>query len=266
LAAKANYKFATQRAYRQLVSSRLTPMRVTVQETDLSVYADGLQSEHIKDAVVTHRGYLEGYIRRFPKFAQTLIPWPEDALAPLIVQEMIQAGQRAGVGPMAAVAGAVSERVGRDLLGRSDEVVIENGGDIFIKTSHPLIVGVFAGHSPLSLRIGVQIEASDRPTSVCTSSGLVGHSLSKGKADAVCVISNSCALADAVATAIGNRVSNRQDIQPAIQWGRTIKGVEGILVIVADKMGVWGRIQLKPLKAGSTARLSADYLTTGKKG
>jgi ApbE superfamily uncharacterized protein (UPF0280 family) len=231
------------------VRGRLTPMRVTVQETDLSVYADGLQADDIKDALIAHRGYLEGYIRRYPKFAQTLIPWPEDALAPLIVQEMIQAGQRAGVGPMAAVAGAVSERVGTDLLGRTDEVIIENGGDIFIKTNHPLIVGIFAGHSPLSLKMGLQIEASAMPTSVCTSSGSVGHSLSKGRADAVCVISNSCALADAAATAIGNRVVNHQDIQPAIQWGRTIEGVGGILVIMADKMGVWGRIRLKPLRA-----------------
>jgi uncharacterized protein len=249
LTTKANYKTVTERSYRQLVRGRLTPMRVTVQETDLSVYADGLQADDIKDALIAHRGYLEGYIRRYPKFAQTLIPWPEDALAPLIVQEMIQAGQRAGVGPMAAVAGAVSECVGRDLLGRTDEVIIENGGDIFIKTSHPLIVGVFAGHSPLSLKMGLQIEASDMPTSVCTSSGSVGHSLSKGRADAVCVMSNSCALADAAATAIGNRVANHQDIQPAIQWGRTIEGVGGILVIMADKMGVWGRIRLKPLRA-----------------
>jgi ApbE superfamily uncharacterized protein (UPF0280 family) len=249
LTVKANYKTVTERSYRQLVRGRLTPMRVTVQETDLSVYGDGLQADDIKDAVIAHRGYLEGYIRRYPKFAQTLTPWPEDALAPLIVQQMIQAGQRAGTGPMAAVAGAVSERVGTDLLGRTDEVIIENGGDIFIKTSHPLVVGIFAGHSPLSLKMGLQIEASDMPTSVCTSSGSVGHSLSKGRADAVCVISNSCALADAAATAIGNRVTNHQDIQPAIRWGRAIGGVGGILVIVGDKMGVWGRIRLKPLRA-----------------
>ncbi len=248
MAANLNLKSVTERSYRQLVHGRLTPMRVTVQESDLSVYADGLQADDIKDAVIEHRGYLEGYIRRFPRFAQTLRPWPEDGLAPLIVQQMIQAGQRAGVGPMAAVAGAVSERVGVDLLNRTDEVIIENGGDIFIKTGHPLIVGIFAGRSPLSLRIGLQIEASDMPTSVCTSSGSVGHSLSNGRADAVCVVSNSCALADAAATAIGNRVANHHDIQPAIQWGRAIEGVRGILVIVSDKMGVWGQIRIKPLR------------------
>ena len=220
---------------------------MTVQETDLSVYADGLTAEEVKDVVIAQRGYLEGYIRRFPKFAQTLLPWPEDALAPLIVQEMVCAGQRAGVGPMAAVAGAIAERVARELLGRTDDVIVENGGDIFIKSGHSVTVGVFAGHSPLSLKIGLQIESSQLPTSVCTSSGSVGHSLSKGRADAVCVISGSCAMADAAATAIGNRIQSHQDIQPAIQWGRTIEGVQGLLVIVADKMGMWGRIDLVPL-------------------
>ena len=72
MTAKANYKTVTERSYRQLVRGRLTPMRVTVQETDLSVYGDGLQADDIKDAVIAHRGYLEGYIRRYPKFAQTL--------------------------------------------------------------------------------------------------------------------------------------------------------------------------------------------------
>jgi len=224
-------------------------MRVTVQETDLSVYANGLTPDAVKDAVIAQRGYLEGYLRRFPRFAKTLAPWPEDSLAPLIVQEMIQAGQRAGVGPMAAVAGAIAGRVGTELLGRTDDIIIENGGDIFIKTEHPLTVGVFAGNSPLSLTIGLKIQSSELPTSVCTSSGSVGHSLSKGNADAVCVISASCALADAAATAIGNRVVDHTDIEAAIQWGRTIDGIEGILVILADKMGMWGRIQLEPLSA-----------------
>ena len=158
------------------------------------------------------------------------------------------------VGPMAAVAGALAERVGRDLLARTDEIIVENGGDIFIKTLHPLTVAVFAGRSPLSLKIGLDIEPANRPMAVCTSSGSVGHSLSKGLADAVCVLSRSCALADAAATAIGNRVRNQKDIQPAIDWGRAVAGVEGILVIMGEKMGMWGRVRLKPLRVGPTEK------------
>lgn len=248
MGATTNYKETTERSYRQLVHGHLTATRVTVQETDLSVYAFGLKVDDIRDAVIAQRGYLEGYIHRYPEFARTLAPWPEDSLAPIIVQDMIQAGQKAGVGPMAAVAGAISERVGRALLVRTDEIIVENGGDIFIRAKQPLTVGIFAGRSPLSLKVGLSIEASDNPISVCTSSGSVGHSLSKGRADAVCVVSRACAVADAAATAIGNRVQNPEDIQPAIQWGRSIEAVEGILIIFDDKMGIWGRIRVKPLK------------------
>ncbi len=246
---KVNFKNVAARTYRQLVRSRLTPMRVTVQETDLCVCADGVSAEDLKGVIIEQRGYLEGYIRRFPAFAQSLVPWPGDRLAPPIVQAMIRAGQKTGVGPMAAVAGALAGHVGKDLLKRTDEVIIENGGDVFIKSRRPLTVAVFAGNSPLSLKVGLQIDASDEPYAVCTSSGSVGHSLSKGLADAVCVLSASCSLADAAATAIGNQVRNPKDIDQAIGWGRDIQGVDGIVLIIGDKMGMWGRIQLKALKS-----------------
>ena len=241
-------KSRTDREYRHLVHSLLTPIQVRVQETDLCVYADGLTVDEIKEEVIRQRGYIEGYILRFPQFAQTLEPWPEDPLAPPIVQDMILAGHRAGVGPMAAVAGAVAEHVGRYLLGTTDQIIIENGGDIFVYAHDPLTVAVYAGRSPLSLTIGLEVDPAERPTAVCTSSGTVGHSLSRGLADAVCVLSGSCALADAVATAIGNRVRHRADIQSAIGWGRKIGGVDGILVIIDDSMGMWGTIRLKPLR------------------
>jgi uncharacterized protein len=237
----------TERSYRQLVRSGLMSMRVAVQETDLSVCADGLTVDEVKDLVIEQRGYLEHYIQRFPEFAQTLVPWPDDELAPPLVQDMIQAGQKASVGPMASVAGALAEHVGRALLRKTDEVIIENGGDIFMKADHPLSVAVFAGHSPLSLKIGLRIDPGPAPLAVCTSSGSVGHSLSKGRADAVCVLSGSCALADAAATAIGNRVRDRRQIEAAVQWGRAISGVDGILIIIGDKMGMWGRIRLTAL-------------------
>ena len=240
-------KSITDRSYRRRVHGHFTPMRVTVQETDLSVYAHGLSAGDIKDAVIIQRGYLENYIHRYPAFARTLDPWREDSLAPPVVQDMIRAGKLAGVGPMAAVAGAVAERVGIDLLRKTDEIIIENGGDIFIRTAHPLTVGVFAGNSPLSMKIGIEIDPSEKSQGVCTSSGSVGHSLSKGRADAVCVVGPACSLADAAATAIANRVSTVRDIQPAIQLGRNIKGVEGVLVIVGSKIGMWGKIRVKPI-------------------
>jgi ApbE superfamily uncharacterized protein (UPF0280 family) len=233
-----------ERTYRQLVDGHLPSLRVTVQETDLNVYALHITPAAVREAVIEQRGYIEGYIRRHPDFSLALQPWPDDPLAPPIVREMIQAGKNAAVGPMAAVAGAMAEMVGRSLLARTDELIVENGGDIFLTTGRDLTVGIYAGRSPLSLKIGLKIRSSQSPLSICTSSGTVGHSISYGKADAVCVLSRSCAQADAGATAIGNRIKCPGDIEAAMQWGRTIPGVMGILIIIKDKMGMWGQIEI----------------------
>ena len=237
-----------ERTYRRLVRGHLKPLRVTVQETDLSVYADDIDPELIKEAVIEQRGYIEGYIQRHPLFSESMQPWPDDPLAPPIVQDMIKAGRAAGVGPMAAVAGAVAQKVGHCLLNHTDQVILENGGDIFLKVGRQIVIGLFAGESPLSLKFGLKIDAVQTPLSVCTSSGTVGHSKSHGNADAVCVVSPACALADAAATAIANRVKGPDDIGGAVEWGQSIAGVSGLLVIIGDKMGMWGQVELTVLR------------------
>jgi hypothetical protein len=145
---------------------------------------------------------------------------------------------------MAAVAGAVAEAVGRDLLQISDEVIVENGGDIYLSTAKERTVGLYAGRSPLSLKVGVLVGPETSPLGICTSSGTVGPSLSFGKADAVCVLSDSAALADAAATSIGNVVRDENDIERGLRRGREIEGVWGIVIVVGDKMGVWGNVRL----------------------
>jgi hypothetical protein len=175
-------------------------------------------------------------------------PWRLNGPAPNIVEIMVEAGEKAGVGPMASVAGAIAESVGRDLLKNTDEVIVENGGDIFLKTNEPITIGIYAGDSPLSLKLGLRVDSSEAPSSVCTSSGTVGHSLSLGKADAVCVVSDSCPLADAAATSIGNLIQTKQDIRQAVETGKSIKGIKGLTVILDDDIGLWGEIDLAPVK------------------
>ena len=203
---------------------------------------------YARELVLTHRGYLENYIELHPDFLKTLAPWRLDGLAPAIVRNMSQAGEKAGVGPMAAVAGALSEIVGNGLLENADEVIVENGGDTFFKTEIPVIVGIYAGKSPLSMNIGLRVDSCNHPVALCTSSGTVGHSLSFGKADAVCVMSDSCALADAVATAVGNRVRSSGDISAAIHFGKSIQGITGLVVIIGKDMGLWGDVEVIPLR------------------
>jgi len=234
-----------ERSYRDLIkNSSLVFFKAVVKETDLAIYAKKPLEKLARDLILKHRGYLEAYIDRYPEFATTLLPWPLFEPAPKIVRDMVWAGHQAGVGPMAAVAGAVAEHVGTDLLSQSSEVIVENGGDVFLKTSGPTIVGIFAGKSPLSLRIGLRLYPENAPISVCTSSGTVGHSKSMGKADAVCVVSRSCCLADASATAIGNIVSIESDIPKGIEFGKQVQGVQGVVIIVNKKIGAWGDIEI----------------------
>ncbi|MCF8068434.1 MAG: UPF0280 family protein [Desulfobacterales bacterium] len=238
-----------ERTYRHLITPKknLVPFNVVVQETDLSIYAKAVLDVLAKDLILQYRGYIENYISRYPGFQKTLVPWQINTPEAQIITDMAEAGQRSGVGPMAAVAGAMAEYVGKALLKSSDEIIVENGGDLFIKTDKPLTVGIYAGASPLSMKIGIIIKSDKNPVAVCTSSGTIGHSLSLGRADAVCVISESCSLADAAATSIGNHVKTKTDIQAAVEFGTSIEGVDGILIISGDEIGLWGNVELVPI-------------------
>ena len=161
-----------------------------------------------------------------------------------MVKAMLAAARKSGVGPMASVAGAITEFVGTELAAFSPEVIIENGGDIYLKSLEKRIIGVYAGKSPLTGQIGLEIKGKDTPLGICTSSGTVGHSLSYGKADAVVVLSPSATLADAAATAIGNLIQQPDDIPSGIERAKNIVGLKGILIIIEDKLGLWGKIKI----------------------
>ncbi|MCG6905274.1 MAG: UPF0280 family protein [Desulfobacteraceae bacterium] len=235
------------RTYRKGLQRRLPAFRVVVEQTDLWIQADQPLMAVARESVLHHRHQLEGFIRRFPGFASSMEPWPLEGPAPPIVRRMCAAASRARVGPMAAVAGAVAAAVGEDLLGQCNEVVVENGGDVFIKNRERISIAIYAGGSPLSMRVGLQFAAAADPFGVCTSSGTVGHSRSLGAADAVCVVAPCCALADAAATAIGNHVRRAGDIPAGIDLGMAMGGLDGIVIIVGERMGVWGKLQVVPL-------------------
>ncbi len=239
---------AEERTYRaQMEQAHLVSFRTVVQETDLMIQADRDLVEVSRDLVLRYRGHIENYIAQHGEFARSLVPWPASGPMPVIVQEMVAAARQAGVGPMAAVAGAVAQQVGQGLLAHSREVVVENGGDLFVKLEKPATVGIYAGDSPLSMHVGVKIDSRDKPVAVCTSSGTLGHSLSLGAADAATVIADSCSLADAAATAIGNRVDSPLAVESAIEYGRSIPGIQGLVVICGETIGAWGAVDLERL-------------------
>ncbi len=234
-----------KRTYRDVVKTDdLVKFEVIVKETDLLVRTERDLSKETRESVLKYRHQLETYIATNPGFQQSLVPLPEDPYAPEIVKEMFRTSQRAGVGPMATVAGAMADLVSKDLLSLSRQVIVENGGDIYLASSRERIIGIYAGGSPLSLKIGIVISPDETPLGVCTSSGTVGPSLSFGKANAVCILSKSASLADAAATAVGNVVKGKKDIPLGLGRAREIEGVLGTLIIVEEKMGVWGKIRL----------------------
>ena len=237
-----------ERTYRRL-SARpgLTGFRVVVKETDLFVQAALDLADDTRELVLLHRGHLESYISHNPDFFTTLDPWPLTGPAAPVVRLMAEAGRAAGVGPMAAVAGAMAQLVGEGLLGRSREVIVENGGDIWAKVLGPFTVAVHAGKSPLSGKVGLKVDGQGEAVSICTSSATVGHSLSLGKADAAVVVARSAALADACATALGNRVKDAGTLAPALEFVSGIPYVLGAVAIIGDKMAAWGGIEFTPI-------------------
>jgi ApbE superfamily uncharacterized protein (UPF0280 family) len=237
------------RTYRERVKSDdLVSFEVVVKETDLLIRAESDLQPEAREAVHRCRHQIESYIAMNPGFERSLVPVEEDAFAPKIIREMICSSRLASVGPMASVAGAVAESVGRELLARSGQVIVENGGDLFLASSRLRTVAIYAGASPLSMKLGLVIEPGETPLGVCTSSGTVGPSLSFGKADAVCIVAPSAALADAAATAVGNRVRRETDIEEALDRGMEIEGVLGVLVIMGERLGAWGRVRLARLE------------------
>jgi ApbE superfamily uncharacterized protein (UPF0280 family) len=236
------------RTYRHWIKDdELVSFTVVVKETDLFIRAASNLRQTALDSVKKHRALIERYIVLHPFFGTTFEPCPVDEDAPPVIKSMANAAQAAGVGPMAAVAGAIAEAVGRDLMLLSPEVIVENGGDIFMAVQDTRNVGIYAGKSPFTGKIALEISPDNTPLGICTSSGTVGHSVSFGAADAVLVLSHNTALADAAATAIGNNIKTAADIDAGLEQAKTIEGLTGTVIIKGDKIGLRGDIKLVSL-------------------
>jgi ApbE superfamily uncharacterized protein (UPF0280 family) len=233
------------RTYRHWIrDSDLVSFNVVVKETDLCISARTNLRRKALRLVSKYRSTLERYITQHPSFLTSMEALPIDDDTPQIIKMMLEAAYKARVGPMASVAGAIAECVGTELLAFSPEVIVENGGDIYLRISKKRVIGVYAGNSPLSGKIGLEINGRDTPLGVCTSSGTVGHSLSYGKADAVIALSRSATLADAAATAIGNLIKEPTDISSGIEVAQSIAGLKGVIIIIGSDMGLWGEVKI----------------------
>lgn len=204
------------------------------------------RGEVIEREFVRLRDSLEAYILRQPEFKTSLVPVKLLPDAPPVAAAMHDASILTGVGPMAAVAGAIAEAAARAAISAgADEAVVENGGDLFLSSPRAVTVGLYAGTSRLGGRLAFLVEPDRMPLSVCASSGLMGHSASLGRADLAVVVSRSGALADAAATLAGNLVRSKADLEAALESVGSIPGVMGVFLIKDDAVAMTG--ELPPL-------------------
>ena len=216
----------------------------TLRESQCTIISDRQEAIQIaKESIKRNRQELELYVRANPTFLHTLIPIPAPE-KPLVARMMAEAAQKADVGPMAAVAGAIADLAVEDMKHSGCQVaVVENGGEIMATSNQPIDVAVAAGDEPLSKRFGFRL--TEFPIAVATSSGRFSHALSFGDAEAATVFCKNATLADAAATAVGNVVKGEDaqaGIQAGINKGSTIEGVEGIMIVYKGQVGTWGKI------------------------
>lgn len=248
----------TGRNYRKLVTKQnnMHSMQLVVAETDLWIsLTAGLAEDFVRkqamEAVRELRGQLELWIKLDPNFRHSLSPIPEPANAPDIVRRMIRAGHSMGVGPFAAVAGSIAQMVAEKLAlllrehGLEENVIIENGGDIYLISKKDRVVALLPmpeQHAELA----ISIAAEDFPLSLCASSATIGHSLSFGQGELTVVRAKSAALADAAATAYNNRLKCADDIPRVLKLAENDAqlGIEGVFVQCHSHMGVWGKMEI----------------------
>jgi len=238
---------AVERKYRSLAAADLLKYRIVIGESDLWVMSSIDLKEAVKAKLKFYRRVLKEYIHQYPLFKDTLIPFSCAAEAPELIKRMCKATERVGVGPMAAVAGAIAAKIGEDLASNCPDLIIENGGDIYLRSSKQRIIAVYAGDSRFSNRIGVIIPTSNSGCGICTSAGAFGPSLSFGNADAVMILAADAALADAAATATGNLIHDDNDFRKAVDFVKKIPELTGVLIIKDEKMTAWGELELTPL-------------------
>ncbi len=246
----------TERTYRSAMGGTgLVPLEIHYRETDLWIGMDRSASEGLDRRELTH--LVLGRVRtcwheigwciaRCRDFLSSYVPIKDIPGSPTLCTAMLEASRRAGTGPMAAVAGAVADAVGRELshvLG-ARELIVENGGDIYVQTTQGVICRVFAGASPLSGQVRIHIPKEVSPVGVCTSSATVGPSKSFGRADAVTVVAADAAFADAAATAWANRVKSQDDIAPVIEAMKDQREIIAGVIILGDRLGFFGDIPI----------------------
>jgi len=250
----------TERGYRQRMRPREGEVgfQVVVAQSDLWIVArplpgcDAALQRLAADVLHAVRAPLAAYIEIDPVFLATLAPHQVPPGAPEIVRDMAASAAVCGVGPMAAVAGAVAQRVAEGLAPYCSDVLVENGGDLFLRSSRERLVGLLADPEA-GATLGLRLGPEDFPLSLCASSATIGHSLSLGQGELVVVRSRSGSFADAAATALCNLLKAKADLPRVTQTAQRLSRgvppnrVDGVFAQCHGQIAVWGEMELAAL-------------------
>lgn len=235
------------RNYRRLCSSLPGEIsyQVVIEQSDLFVISSKDLRSQILDRLYMVRRHLKGFIFLNPEFAESLVPVKIMDGAPQIVKDMAKAASLFGVGPMAAVAGAIAQDIADHMHHECPEILVENGGDVFIHSKTDRTVGLLP-HPEEPVTLGIKITKEQLPCAVCSSSSTIGHSLSLGNGDLVTVLAGSGAVADAAATALCNILHSKKSLKRINELRPQLekKGIRGVLAQMGSDFTAWGDVEL----------------------
>lgn len=221
-------------------------LEVAYKESDLFVATDTkVDIKLLHKILEKYYCQIEEYIKQNPQFLTSLSPLRQDERAPLIVQDMLKVSQATAVGPFASVAGAIALYVGRELLTYCQEVIIENGGDLFLKINSDKRLGVYLGDRYDLQNITLKIHKQQTDFGIASSSAFIGPSLNFGKADLAMVIAKDAILADGFATALSNRIKEEKDVAGVMDSAKNNELIQGLLVFFEGKIFLWGEFSLE---------------------
>ena len=193
--------------------------------------------------IIHQRRILEDYISRHNEFQHSFEPIDLHEDAPVVAQRMARAAGLVGVGPMAAVAGAMAQCAAEAALeAGAAEVIVDNGGDIYLRIAEPALIGIGTGTADVANRLGFSLRPNDTPVAICSSSGQMGHSKSLGKCNLATVVAADAALADAAATQAANLVTTAEDVDAALERITAIEGIDGVVIVKDDRIGLAGKL------------------------
>ena len=220
---------------------------IDIDQTHIRLKSD-LDNINLKHYIFKIRQELKRYIAKNPDFLLSIEPlkYNKENLYEIVLK-MYESSSKADVGPMACVAGTISE-MSLDFLidNGSTYSIVENGGDIALVNDEDVLCGIYSNNEILGNNIAFKIRSRKKPLGICTSSGKIGHSISFGSSDSVTVISKSPSLADGLATRIANEVNgetSEDKVSNALECGENYKEFfDGVLIISDENVGTIGKL------------------------